>query len=270
MKRNQKTLLRGALLSGALFLTLLANGCSSPSSPSAEGAAPGPVQSYSTERGAQQHFTLADGSELQMNVVTKLEARFAPGQRELQLYEGEARVQIQPSGTPFIVRVGGWKFEVVDTLNMRYRYGVTEVQPVSSIVSAKNKAGVQKLPQTQGAGLLRLSPEKPPEVINLAAAKLAWLKREIDATDMRVIDVLREFNLYNAKLQIDLPDRRANDVIVGGHFNLDDPRGWVNSLAQYNFSFTEANNQLVLTYHGEVHDPALTPLRKDQPAQTGS
>lgn len=96
---------RRAFLRAGLAVTGLALGAGLLSRVGASGFA-WPGELY-TGIGERRHFTLADGSGLDLNAASRVAPHFAPGIRGLRLQRGELLVDVAPGAVPFELHTAG-------------------------------------------------------------------------------------------------------------------------------------------------------------------
>ena len=134
------------------------------------------VEQIETGRGESREWRLPDGSRVQLDTLTRIEARYFRDRRELRLSEGQALFAVQPDPTrPFEVHAAG---VVATALGTRYTVrhtpgisapGVVDVAVVSGVVRVGHLGHLghlgQERPAPSGAGATTRSLGTPSKTV---------------------------------------------------------------------------------------------------------
>ncbi len=187
----------------------------------------GSASRYATERGEQRSLTLADGSVVQINTLTRLVVRFDGNIRLVELPAGEAlfRVAHEP-GRPFVVRTPFAAVRAVGTqFNVDTRAQGTRVAVIEGRVAVDRDITREGKALTLGAGEQAVVTHRA--VTRVAAIPpertLAWVQRRLIFKSQRLDAAVEEFNRYNrTQLVIAAPELAA--LRINGVFDADDPQ----------------------------------------------
>ena len=187
-----------------------------------------------------ERLALEDGSVVELNAGAKVNVRFTPDERQVQLVNGEAHFTVAKNpDRPFIVSAGKVTVRAVGTA-FSVALGLQEV----SVLVTEGKVQVVDQPSPPDAHVL--APEIPPPtyltagqqaVIRLTAdlpsapvvqevtpaqieRSLAWQGLRLEFTEMRLGDVVAEFNRYNRQKLV-VGDAETAAILVGGNFRAD-------------------------------------------------
>lgn len=186
-----------------------------------------------------QSFTLADGSQVELNAHTRLRVAFTRGERHVQLSDGEAFFSVtKDKSRPFIVdtpsgsvRVTGTQFDVrsdgAPHFEVTVAEGSVQVRPGGS-------AGGNASPVLLGAGEKLSAVDGTVKVSPLAAVALndalAWRQGQVVFDRVPLRDALARFARYHGR-EILASDSAAG-LTIGGRFSLDDLEGFFSALEE--------------------------------------
>jgi transmembrane sensor len=176
---------------------------------------------YTTAVGQQQVLRLADGTTVQLNTDSRLQARVTASSRTLRLEKGEAYFEvvhdakrpfmvfagnrkITDIGTKFLVRLDGDRVRVLVTEG-RVRVEMADAPGSGTIVDAEHAAITQ-------ASETLVAPRAPREVVNA----LSWRQGILIFDRETLAAAADEFNRYNRKHVTVLGE--ARDMHIGGRF----------------------------------------------------
>lgn len=202
-------------------------------------------KTYTTNVGEMRSITLEDGSVVELNTRSKLQARFTPGERDVRLLAGEAifRVARNP-GRPFRVSSGqteivavGTEFNV-DAHNSRTvitvlegRVRVTNSMSTTSGLTSDDTASTTPPIELATGEQAVVSRHHPPQ--RVAAADpirvTAWTERRLIFEDTTLGDVAAEFSRYNEK-SIRIVGELLASKRITGTFNATDQASFVEFL----------------------------------------
>ncbi len=193
----------------------------------------GQRQSYSTGIGEQRVLTLADGSVIEMNALSRVKIRFSGQARDVELQAGQALFQVAPDpARPFTVRSDEVRVRAVGTrFDVYRRSGRTIVTVVEGRVAVSTARSPGAGPDAVGrassilaAGfqtVARSDAIAPPMPANLSSAT-AWTRRELVFDDTPLLEVIEEFNRYNVR-RIVIEDPRLQAFHIRGTFAASQP-----------------------------------------------
>lgn len=219
---------------------------------------------YSTAVGEQKSFTLADGSVVTLNAVSRLEVKYSPEYRDIQLQSGEALFDVAKNPhRPFRVLTADSVIQAVGTrFNVRHRQDDTTV----TVLEGRVKVAAAATPPAAGAevrapsGSASWTPVGAGESAKLAgqgvidvasvdaSLNTAWRERRLVFASRPLDEVVAEFNLYNPTPLI-VRDPALHQVRISGAFYANDP----NSFAMFLEAAGLARSQ------PQEHDILLSP-----------
>lgn len=188
-----------------------------------------------------ERLVLEDGSIIELNTGAKVDVRFTPAERSVQLVRGEAHFTVAKNpNRPFIVSADKVAVRAVGTA-----FSVALGQREVSVLVTEGKVGVTEQPAVTSSAQ-SLPPTAPPPtyltagqqaIINLAAEavavpvvqevtpaqmerSLAWQGIRLEFDDMPLGDVVAEFNRYNRQKLV-VGDAETAAILVGGNFRAD-------------------------------------------------
>lgn len=184
-----------------------------------------PAVVHKTDFGEQRSIALRDGSIVTLNTRSELGVRFDESARRVELMAGEAMFDVvRNSERPFVVESGDISLKVLGTRFSVYRQSNSvRVAVVEGVVRAVSR----QLPDEEilvsaGEGAIA-TPDgtiRRDTHIDLEKA-LAWTDRRLIFDDVRLADVVREFNRYN-RVPLVVDDTRLADRRITSVFNAND------------------------------------------------
>jgi transmembrane sensor len=197
---------------------------------------------YSTDIGEQRTIQLADGSTVELNSRSRLRVRLTPGERSVDLLDGEALFEVtKDAKRPFVVYSDTTRVRAVGTQFDVYKKSsgttVTVVEGRVTVAGPPNGGEVSELNANPGQGVLISAGEQitvtAHEVAHAARANIAsvtaWRERKLVFEDATLTDVIAEFNRYNTR-RIVLDDLALNEFHIRGTFPATDPHRLVEFL----------------------------------------
>ncbi len=210
---------------------------------------------YVTRVGEQYTVTLADGSVVKLNALSKIRVRFADSVRHVDLLRGQAFFQVaHDSARPFWVWADNTHVRAVGTQFDVYRKsanttvsvveGIVAIVPdlppqALSAISAANAVSSSSLSSAVAATpgthqrahemmvtageqlIVDSSAAYKPAVPDIAAAT-AWMQGQLIFKGTALRDVAAEFNRYNLR-QLVIADQKLGDLKISGIFSSTDP-----------------------------------------------
>lgn len=221
----RKRLRRGMSVAASLVAVVLALGLY------IEG--PALYADHRTGTGERREIQLADGSQVWLNSGTALSVDFTERRRDIRLHAGEALFVVsKDSERPFVVHAADGEVRAVGTrFDVDLRGSAVEVRVSEGIVQV-DSAGAQPARLTAGLGLRYLQGRAPgePHEVDLRSAD-AWQRGKLIFNRQPLGEVLGELERYLPG-QLYLTDDALRGLLVSGVFELDDPQGMLNTLAQ--------------------------------------
>jgi len=191
-----------------------------------------------TPTGGRRSFTMADGTQVELNAATRLMIEKSSAERRVRLDDGEAYFHVaKDRNHPFIVetpagsvRVTGTVFDVRSEapgqLEVTVVEGTVQVRPLAGSGFALGdavllKAGDRLSATTQGVALAGLSSEQ-------VSNALAWRQGKAIFVDVPVREALETFARYHQQ-KLTVSDAAAKEL-VGGMFGLNNLDGFLAAL----------------------------------------
>jgi transmembrane sensor len=190
-----------------------------------------------TPKGSRRSFTMADGTEVELNAATRFMIEKSVAERRVRLDDGEAYFHVAKDRShPFIVetpagsvRVTGTVFDVrsesPSQLEVTVVEGSVQVRSQSAAgglgEAVMLKAGDRLAATPRGVALVALSSAE-------VADALAWRQGKAVFSDVTVADALAQFSRYHDKVLTVSP--AAAGEKVGGVYRLDDLDGFLAGL----------------------------------------
>ena len=179
-------------------------------------------QTYATGIGDHQTLRLADGTRIELNTDSRLQAQVTGRARTIRLERGEAYFEVvHDAAHPFVVLAGnrkitdiGTKFSVRlegDQVRVLVREGKVKVETLDGRTAAPAVADAGSSVVVQGNGLL-FTNRASRDVVR----ELSWRSGVLVFDHETLAAAAAEFNRYNRKKVVVLGE--ARDLHVGGRF----------------------------------------------------
>ena len=216
----------------------------------------GGVERHVTALGEQRSVTLADGSVVRLNTLTRIGVAFSDGQRRIDLVEGQASFDVaHDAARPFVVAAGdglvtalGTEFDVLKAgpaVVVTLVSGSVTVEQVAAEARASTAGPAVPSPdevseprQTVVAAA-RLDPGEQVSIVPdgaltpVAAVDLdqvtAWQRGKIKLVDTPLAEAIAEVNRYSTT-RLDLADDTLAQERIGGVFDVGDTDTFVRAL----------------------------------------
>jgi transmembrane sensor len=215
---------------------------------------------YTTEIGERRSITLTDGSTIDLNSRSRIRVHFSKAERDVELIDGQALFEVAKNkARPFIVKGGTtWVRAVGTQFQVDRRSSLITVTVVEGRVmvlpAGGDGDGAGPLPLSiplraldtrvsgdgKSAELTALSAGEEvtvadgviarPKRANIAEAT-AWMQHRLIFDASRLIDVVDEFNRYNAR-QLVIEDRGLDDFHMSGVYTSTDPASLIRFLKE--------------------------------------
>lgn len=192
------------------------------------------TERYSTDIGEQRSVTLADGSQVQLNVHSSLIAKLDESTREIRLGDGEALFQVaKDPSRPFRVHTPQATIEAKGTqFNVHVLEGKTIVTLLEGRVEVWQAGGSAATALTPGQQVAvdgRAVTALMPRSVDVASA-VAWTQRRLIFEDAPLAEVIAEFNRYSRQ-PFAIEDPALRNVRITASFNSDNIETFASSLA---------------------------------------
>jgi transmembrane sensor len=188
---------------------------------------------YATSVGEHRSIKLSDGSLIQLNTATRVQAHLDEQVREVQLIEGEALFTVaRDTARPFRVRSGEWVIQALGTeFNVNRRGRGANVSVIEGTVKILGASAESTLGAGEEANIDVNGQIDKRRAADIAKA-VAWRERRLVFKDDTLARIVDEFNRYNASYQIRLVGDAGKELRLTGVFKADDPQAIVLYLQQ--------------------------------------
>ncbi len=196
------------------------------------GLVPNDYRRYEAEN-SRRHVTLPDGSEVDLNLGTRLSYANFKDQRSISLSQGEAYFHVTHDNQhPFVVSAASGTITVTGTRFNVWKYQDEVVVTVTegSVRVSSDRQRNQGSTLTPGLQARYQSQDYLPDVGPAdTSATLAWRDGKLILDDMSLAEALPLINRYLDQPVL-LADQATAQVRIGGIYNTDDIAGLVNTL----------------------------------------
>lgn len=195
---------------------------------------PGWRAEYRTATGERRHFTLADGSRIDLNTFSAVDVEFDATQRLIRQHAGEVRVQtstdLEFPDRPFIVQTPEGRMRALGTrFLVRTDKGRTRLTVLNGAVEVSpRQVGAKTI--VRAGQQVDFTETSVSQVAHATAMADAWLQGVLYVEDMRLIDFTAELARYRSGVL--RCDPAVANVRVTGAFQLDDTGRVLELLAQ--------------------------------------
>lgn len=226
LRRNVQQ--RGTQLAASIALALIVVGIAAFSQlPKPEP----PVQTYSSQIGELQSFTLNDGTRVVLNTDSRLLVRYAQTLRELTLVKGEIALQVHanPNRT-FDFHTQAGTFRVLGTaFTVRVQEdGSVEIAVTEGRVAIESD-GILSAGEMAILKGGRVSKRKVG--LETLQRRLAWTQGRLTFDGETLSAAAAQFNRYNQR-QLSIGDRRLARLKIFGSFEVHDPEMFATALEE--------------------------------------
>ncbi|MCW8126316.1 FecR family protein [Microbulbifer halophilus] len=204
---------------------------------------------YTTERQQTSRTALADGSTLDLSARSRVAVDFTERERRIRLYDGEARFTVaKDRQRPFVVESHQASIEAVGTIfNVDQRQDITELTVLEGSVAVHPLKQPGRELQIAAGERLRVSANALGTVQKFDPDSYkSWLQGLVEVEDMRLEELLVEFNRYSARPLV-AGDHRTRNLRVSGTFNLNEIETNLHILSTlHGLEISEAGEEIVL------------------------
>lgn len=212
-----------------------------------------PVQRFETAIGAQRSLQLADGTRVELNTNTLIQASMASGTRTVRLDRGQAYFDVvHDARHPFVVIAGnrritdlGTKFSVLrdgDRVVVVVKEGqvrvdlITPDQASAPVVAERNMVVIARNNETL------VAPKTTQEIDN----DMSWRSGMLFFNQETLAEVADDINRYNVrKIEVVGP---ARDIRIGGSFRRDNIDGFKQLLRDgFGLKIVDTGDKIVIS-----------------------
>jgi transmembrane sensor len=205
---------------------------------------------YRTEIGQIRSVPLEDGSHVTLDTGSRIEVAVKADERRIDLVHGDAYFEVAKDPTrPFVVSVDRARVVAVGT-----KFYVERDDNCLLVLVTEGKIRLERSaesPQEVAAGSearldasgLRISHPTDAEV----EEALGWRNGYLHFRDTSLVEAVAKFNRYSHKKML-IEDPSIAGIRIGGHFRLDDVRGFLWLLKSgFPINVDERGDRIVLT-----------------------
>jgi transmembrane sensor len=209
---------------------------------------PSKWSSYTTTIGGYENVSLPDGTVMQLNTDTEVQARLTSQRREIRLVRGEVLVKVKPDYRPFLMRAGDTSVKADPpgesggsfVVRLRASNGIDLAVTQGSVLLASSNRFIDMALGRSSAAESTIDAGQTasvrPEGIHVQRVsfdeinrKLSWTQGFLLFQGETLTEVTDEFNRYNRKHLI-VTDPGIADRRIGGAFQSTDPESFVSAL----------------------------------------
>ncbi|MNE02585.1 fec operon regulator FecR [compost metagenome] len=207
-----------------------------------------PSSWQSFEAGDQvRKVTLADGSQVELNIGTRLTYADYKDQRRVTLKNGEAFFDVSHAQDhPFVVRAAGGQIRVTGTQFNVWLYDdqvrVTLLRGSVLVSSGACRETGYRLDPGMQASYARTDPEPRLSQTHADDPSLAWRDGKLVLNNLALADALPLINRY-LQTPVLLADEHVGAIRIGGIFNTSNVKGLVRSLPEVLPVYLTQNDQ---------------------------
>jgi transmembrane sensor len=217
---------------------------------------------YSTKRGDQRNFVLADGSVIYLNTLSRVQIRYSESSRDIYLKQGQALFDVKHDAVrPFRVHAAEAVIQALGTqFDVRLFADRTTVAVVEGSVQVSTTDG-------SGDSLLHSNTAamgSPAKVVAGEAATIdargtiapaahkdtglirEWRRQRVVFDDTPLQEIASEFNRYNVAPQLRVADGEVGAKLYSGSFSARSPESLLAFLSQEGDLFFERRRDEVI------------------------
>jgi transmembrane sensor len=186
---------------------------------------------YTTQIAEQRSVVLSDGSQVDLDALSKLQVRFTRGERTVELLSGEAQFRVtKDSRRPFVVRTDGARFRAVGT---QFDINLTGLGAALTVLEGRvaafgSRTGADGPHVVVAAGqqaMIVHNKITAPQSVDTAAA-IGWTHRLLTFTSTPLVVAADEFNRFNSR-RLQIGSAALADFPVTGTYRALDPESLV-------------------------------------------
>lgn len=213
-----------------------------------------PKPAITTEVGEQRTVFLEDGSNIELNTVTRVTVNYGDEERGIELLSGEAMFHVKKGASqPFVLTVGDRKVTAVGTkFLVRWdarRLAVTVFEGKVEVTPLRREGVLSKTLLNSGQRLTFTDGSPKPELDYPVLSRLvAWQSGNVDIDGLPLSEAADEMNRYSRAVQLEVTGPRAPNIRIKGTFKAGDSSRFANAVARaYGLRHTTLANRIVLS-----------------------
>lgn len=178
---------------------------------------------FETPHGAPQQWTLADGSQLQLDADSRVTIYFSPLQRRLDVQRGRAAFVVAEGWRPFEVQAAGLRVrDIGTTFSVSLQRELARVDVLEGRVQVRAEVDPRVLVDIGAGESARIAyRDHRVELREEAPAAISgWWQGRIAFHDEALRDVVDQFNRRNRQ-QVLLEDAQAGSLRLSGNLRAD-------------------------------------------------
>ena len=190
----------------------------------------------STGVGERRSVRLADGSTIDLNTASAVEAKLTHTRRDVRLVRGEAHFDVaHDARRPFYVTASAARLRAVGTaFDVRMRDALVELTVTQGVVAveASRTSAARDEPVAAGQGAVIRSGAVVAATLDAQALnqRTAWRRGVIDFEGETLAQAVEEFNRYQPH-PIVLADPRLAGLRLGGRFRTDEAAAFLRAVS---------------------------------------
>lgn len=186
------------------------------------------IESFHTDVGQQADVTLPDGSLVTLDTNSRLEVRFASGERSMRL-EGQGWFRIKPSATPWRIDAGGQGFTALQgSFDLRSDPGQLRAYADSGTLTLSDEG--TDLTLAPGRLLTQHGSDRMIRDLPDPSGLIAWREGMLQFQNRSLAEAVSEFNRYRRQ-PIRLSDPRAANLRISGAFRTGESTRFLDALS---------------------------------------
>ncbi|WP_206242906.1 FecR family protein [Novosphingobium terrae] len=186
------------------------------------------IESFHTDVGQQADVTLPDGSLVTLDTNSRLEVRFASGERSMRL-EGQGWFRIRPSATPWRIDAGGQGFTASQgSFDLRSDPGQLRAYADNGRLTMSDDGAEVAL--APGHLLTQRGSNRVIRDLPDPSGLTAWREGMLQFQNQTLGEAVSEFNRYRRQ-PIRLTDPRAGSLRISGAFRTADSTRFLDALS---------------------------------------
>lgn len=172
---------------------------------------------YATTARERRVLRLEDGSSVELNSRSRIQVRFSPQQREVELLEGQALFQVaKDSHRPFVVSSDELRVRAVGT---QFDVNRKTTGTTVTVVEGRVAVSTQLLSAGDQLTVSDQTSRREPQHASAAAAT-AWTQGQLVLDSQTLAEVIEEFNRYSPRHLV-VEDRASPPLRLSGVFATD-------------------------------------------------
>lgn len=192
-------------------------------------------QVFATATGERRQVTLADGSLVDLDTLSRIEVAYSAEERRISLVEGRALFEVRPGKAPFVVEASGAETRALGTEFAVYlKPGGAEITLLEGAVRVQSPAAGRADDVVLAPGeqvRIEGGVAGPVRKIDVEAA-MAWRTGILRFTDATLADAVSELNRYS-ETRIVIEGSSLAGERLSGAFRAGDQEQFVSALVMF-------------------------------------